>query len=64
MNRKDPTTMKIQLTFKTPDVLEDLSEGDRGVAKAVIAKYVEYDEYVTIELDTETGEATVLPVEK
>ena len=56
--------MKIQLTFKTPDVLEDLSESDRGVAKAVIAKYVEYDEYVTIELDTETGEATVLPVEK
>ncbi len=60
--------MKIQLDFKTPDVadyaLEELSEGDRAAAETVIAKYVEYGECLSVELDTETGEATVLPAEK
>jgi len=58
--------MKIQLTFKTPDVadgvLEGLSAAEATKAEKLIAKYVEYGEYATIELDLETGEATVLPV--
>lgn len=58
--------MKITLTFKTPDVaddaLEDIDEKHHAKAKAAIAKYVEYDEYVSIEIDINTGKAKVLPV--
>ena len=58
--------MKITLTFKTPDVaedaIEDLDQKQRVKAKAAIAKYVEYDEYVRIEIDIYTGNAKVLRV--
>lgn len=58
--------MKITLTFKTPDVaddaLEDLDDKQRGKAETAIAKYVEYGEYASIEIDIDTGEAKVLPV--
>jgi hypothetical protein len=58
--------MKIQLTFKTPDVvdyaLEDLSEDDKEIAKEVIKKFVTYDEYITVEVDTELETCDVLPV--
>ena len=58
--------MKIQLTFKTNDVaddaLENLNDRDTAKAEKLIAKYVEYGEYATIELDLETGAATVIPV--
>jgi len=60
--------MKIQLTFKTPDVVDDtlvdLTSEEVALAKKVISKFVKYDEYVTIEIDTETQTAEVLEVEK
>lgn len=58
--------MILTLTFKTPDVAEDElrdigNESERAHAAAVIAKFVRYGEYVSIQIDTETEEATVLP---
>lgn len=58
--------MKFKVTFKTPDAvdyaIEDLSEDEREEAKETARKFIEYDEYVVIEFDTETKTATVLPV--
>jgi hypothetical protein len=70
--------MKVTLTFKSPDALEygirDAVEGEVArlgedryddlvdEAEAACAKWVKYGEYVTIEIDTETGEARMLPV--
>jgi len=56
---------KITLTFKTPDAsyyaLQDIQDEDKKAeAEAVIAKFVQYDEYVDIEIDIEAGTATVL----
>ena len=60
--------MKIRLNFKTPDVtdyaLENLSEDEQCSAGAVIGKYVEYGEYLSVELDTVTGTATVIPIKE
>jgi len=57
---------KLQIGFKTPDAvhyaLEDLDEEERDAAEGAAAKWVKYGEYCTIEIDTETGEAKVLPV--
>ncbi|MFC1453640.1 hypothetical protein ACFLQL_00485 [Verrucomicrobiota bacterium] len=62
--------MKITLTFKMPDVLDQLNDqidpktDDELIrAKEIAEQYVSYGEYVTIELDTETGTAEVLKVE-
>jgi hypothetical protein len=56
--------MKIKIFFKTPDAvfyaLQDLPEEERETAEAIAKKYVSYGECATIEIDTETGEATVL----
>ena len=58
--------MKVCLTFKTPDVvdhaLEDVPEDDHDDVKRVCRKFVEYGECLTVEIDTETGEARVVPV--
>ena len=59
--------MKIQLTFKTPDVvdyaLECIEDEDqRHELESVIEKFVEYGEYVSIEIDSETKTARVLEV--
>ena len=58
--------MKITLTFKTPDVvweaLQGLSEEEKIEAQEAISNWVEYEEYATIEIDTKTGEAEVVPV--
>jgi hypothetical protein len=67
--------MKFTLTFKTPyatDAIDNQldaehNDGERREAlKASMThlahKFVKYDEYVTIEFDTETQTATVLPV--
>lgn len=63
--------MKYRFTFKTPDVLDrtitDLLEGHahdqrddvEAEVRAVAEKYIQYGEYVTIVVDTETGAATV-----
>ena len=58
--------MKFTVTFKTPDVLEDLdrlediSEDERASAEELINQYVEYGEYVRIEFDTDSKTAKVL----
>jgi len=55
--------MKIDLTFKTPDVLEDIkSDVERDLVIKLAKKFVRYDEYIKIELDTETGTARVVPL--
>jgi len=56
--------MVYTLTFKMPDVLDQIdeqvdNEEDREIAKVVARKFVSYDEYATIEIDTETGTAAV-----
>lgn len=57
--------MKFKVTFKTPDAvqyaLEELPAGsDFESAQKVLDKFVEYNEYVRIEFDTETQTATVV----
>lgn len=61
--------MKIQVGFKTPDALdcaletvEHESDEEFSKAEAVLRKYIRYAECITVEFDTETGEAKVLPL--
>jgi len=58
--------MIVSLTFKTPDVVfnatQDLSEEEKEEARAACEEWVEYDEYLTIDIDTKTGECTPLKV--
>lgn len=64
--------MKFSLTFKTPDVLSgspaDVSNVDESkwpdydAAKTVVNKFIKYEEYITIEFDTEKATATVVPL--
>ena len=42
----------------------DLTEEEYDHAMLTISKYVKHDEYVSIEIDTKTGAAIVLPVKK
>lgn len=59
--------MKIRLTFKSPDSvwhgLKDTGIDPNEIPddiEEVLSKWVRYQEYVTIELDSETGEAVVI----
>ena len=56
--------MKFRLTFKTPDVLDQLPENLGptciGVAR-IVDKYLKYEEYITVEGDTETGMMIMVP---
>jgi UDP-3-O-[3-hydroxymyristoyl] glucosamine N-acyltransferase len=58
--------MKFTLSFKSPDVFEqfqymsNIHPNDHEACKAAAEKYVKYGEYVTIEFDTETGDAKVI----
>jgi hypothetical protein len=65
--------MKIELTFKNPDVVDDaiqfheehqgkIPAKDMKVFKAMVAKFIEYDEYARIVFDTETRQVTVEPI--
>lgn len=61
--------MIIRMQFKSPDpvVIVDGNEIDglEQLSEKVqekVAKFVEWSEYVTIEIDTKTGEAKVVPV--
>jgi len=64
--------MKIKITLKSPDGVWN-SLADAGLdpnnldetpeINAAFLKYVEFMEYVTIEIDTDTGTARVLEVE-
>jgi hypothetical protein len=52
--------MKFTLTFKQPDVfdqLDDLSEEERDSAERLARDYVQYSEYINVEFDTEAGTA-------
>lgn len=57
--------MKFTLTFKHPDVLDQIDEQTNGdeveIARArkLARTFVEYDEYVYIDVDTNKGTATV-----
>jgi hypothetical protein len=54
---------KFICTFKDPDYA---TEGEyMNAASATVAlkdKFIEYDEYISVEFDTATGAARVLPV--
>lgn len=61
--------MKIRLGFKTPDVMDypdpswdEMTEEEQDAAKRAIAKWVEYGENLTVEIDTETGDCTPIKV--
>jgi len=59
--------MKFTVTFKTPDAvqhaLDELpADADWESTQKVLDKFVEYNEYVRVEFDTEKGTATVLPL--
>jgi hypothetical protein len=70
--------VKFRLTFKTPNATDaivdqldaeynDDSEEKQEMKEAmedVAEKFVEYDEYVTIEFDTDGQSATVVPLRK
>jgi hypothetical protein len=61
---------KLQITLKNPDSVWDSirdagidpKKVDESVYGEVFNKFVEYGEYVTIELDSETGKASVIPI--
>lgn len=55
--------MKFSLTFKTPDVLDQLEDKNQRTSK-LIKKFIQDGEYVTITLCDETGTATVEPIKK
>jgi len=75
--------MKIRITMKTPDVLQDaidnavfITEANQGgdemssaevehvrsSATLKARKWFKYGEYLTVELDTESGTCVVMPV--
>lgn len=64
--------MKLIITVKDPDGVNDCLK-DAGVfnddyeikdsnVEDAVDKFIEFKEYITIEIDTDTGEATVAPV--
>lgn len=58
--------MKFTLSFKTPDVLDQLNDmiddpEEKAQADLVANKFLKYGEYVNIEFDTENQTAKVLP---
>ena len=63
---------KLQITLKNPDSVWDSirdagidpNKVDESVFGEVLNKFVEYGEYVTIELDSETGTASFIPVNR
>lgn len=58
--------MKVKLTFKSPDVLEqvmnELDEDQQDELKEVADKFIKHEEYITVEIDTDTKTCTVVPV--
>lgn len=51
-----------ELDLIDPDEVEMLIESRLDKLHEACSKWVKYNEYVTIEIDTETGEACVCPV--
>ena len=46
--------MKIQLTFKTNDVEDQLDPDELEEAKPLLDKFIKFGEYLQVEFDTET----------
>lgn len=56
--------MKFSLSFKTPDVtdqieMDDMDDATRSKVKSVLEKFLQYDEYCTVEFDSDTQTATM-----
>lgn len=51
--------MKIRLTLKTPDVLDQLSPEEREALGDILDDYIKYSEYINISIDTETKKVSV-----
>ena len=63
--------MKIQITFKDPDGVSYSVEQvaaekglEVGEIEPLLKTWVEYNEYVTVEIDTDTNTAIVIPVRR
>ena len=57
--------MKYQVTFKTPDVfyeLQNLEESELDKVMSIIRNYSKYDEYITVEIDTDDETVVVVPI--
>jgi len=54
--------MKFILTFKTPDVEDQLEPEELKKVQSMLDKYVEYGEYLYVEFDTDKKTCTVLSV--
>jgi len=58
--------MKIQLTFKTPYVVDDVvkeieNQEEAAIVNNLACKWINYGEYLTVEIDTEKETCVVLP---
>lgn len=59
--------MKFKVSFKTPDAITDAlgnveDEDNYDQALEFARKFVKYDEYLTVEFDTDANTCTVLKV--
>lgn len=60
--------MKFQVSMKCPDAVDDAiaeaaqDEDEKMDAKRAAEKWFKYGEYLTVQIDTDAGTATVLPV--
>ena len=55
--------MRFRLTFKTPDVCDQIPKGideENDAAHELALKFLKYEEYITIEFDTDKGTAIVV----
>lgn len=52
--------MKFTLSFKTPDVIDQLTGDQQEEAEEVVKKFLQYSEYLTVEFDTKLKTATVI----
>ena len=55
---------KFTVTFKDPDYSTAGDHLDAKVEATLKAKFVEWDEYITVEFDTTHGTARVVPVKE
>lgn len=60
--------MLFKVTFKTPDVVDSIIE-DLGLEankerelRNLTDKYIKYDEYITVEFNTDNGTVRVVPL--
>jgi hypothetical protein len=58
--------MKIKLHFKTPDALhyamEDLTSEEKDAMEELASRWIQYQECVTVEIDTEKETCVVVEV--